>query len=74
MCHGLLKQKWIHNLSKTSDLIVEAIYHEFVHGARKLCRQGQFWIKEGMDDQEHLRKPLTVKDEPFSILLQNEFY
>ena len=34
--------------------------HQFVHGTRNLCRQGQCSINGGVGDQEHLRKTSIV--------------
>lgn len=35
---------------------METAGHQFVHGTRNLWRQEQCWIKEGLDDQEYLRR------------------
>lgn len=41
------------------------------NGPRNVQRQGQGWIKEGLDAQEHLRKTWIMQDKPLIVLLQS---
>jgi len=58
-------------LSETTELSMEKIHHlvlQFVHGTGNLLRQGQFQIKRGISDQQHLTNTSIVKGSLLIIL------
>ena len=53
-------------------LSMEEIHHPvlpFMHGKGNLWRQGQYCIKRGAGNQEHLRKTLIMFHKPLLVLL-----